>query len=290
MIASPSDVIREREIIRNVIADWNSVNSQREKVVLQPTGWDTHSSPAMGDRPQAIINKQILENCDLLVAVFWTRIGSPTGEEISGTVEEIKKHVDKGKPTMIYFSLAPVRPDSVEPEQYEALKEFKSWCESKGLIETYDSTDEFRSKFHKQLSLTVIREFTEDSSVEDDSEGSSGTGLETVNLEESEYREEKEFSEQLTDNQQKLLIEASNDPGGIVIKLHTLGGVRFLTNRQEFGELRNPRSRAEWEEVLKKLCALGLLEERGYKGEMFEITHLGYKVADYLKSEISENT
>jgi hypothetical protein len=85
MIASPSDVSQERQIARNVIAEWNTVHSDR-KTVLIPVGWETHSVPDTGDRPQAIINGQLLKDADLLIAVFWTRIGSPTGGAPSGTV------------------------------------------------------------------------------------------------------------------------------------------------------------------------------------------------------------
>lgn len=58
MIASPSDVSEERVICREVIHEWNVVHSEKDGIVLMPLGWDTHSSPAMGDRPQEIINKQ----------------------------------------------------------------------------------------------------------------------------------------------------------------------------------------------------------------------------------------
>ena len=108
MIASPSDVPQERQLVREVIHEWNSVHSEAEGNVLMPIGWETHASPVMGDRPQEIINKQVLKNCDLLVAVFWTRIGSPTGASPSGSVEEIEEHLAAGKPTMIYFSSAPL--------------------------------------------------------------------------------------------------------------------------------------------------------------------------------------
>ena len=73
---------------------------------MMPAVDEARVCPAMGDRPQAIINKQVLANCDLLVAVFWTRIGSPTGVAVSGTVEEIQEHLNAGKPAMIYFSSA----------------------------------------------------------------------------------------------------------------------------------------------------------------------------------------
>jgi hypothetical protein len=34
----------------------------------------------MGERPQQILNKQILATCDVLVGVFWTRLGTKTPE------------------------------------------------------------------------------------------------------------------------------------------------------------------------------------------------------------------
>ena len=104
MIASPSDVLEERRVIREAIDVWNTINADDRKIVLMPLGWETHSSPEMGDRPQAIINEQLLKDADLLVAVFWTRLGSPTGTAPSGTVEEIEKHLAASKPAMIYFS------------------------------------------------------------------------------------------------------------------------------------------------------------------------------------------
>src|SRR3990170_3892303 len=93
MIASPSDVVSERNIVREVLYEWNTVNADTRKIVLLPVGWETDTSPTMGERPQSIINKQVLRNCDLLVGVFWTRIGTSTGEHVSGTVEEIEEHI-----------------------------------------------------------------------------------------------------------------------------------------------------------------------------------------------------
>src|SRR5437870_2421545 len=112
MIASPSDVHIERNIVREVLAEWNAVNAASQGMVLLPMGWETHATPLMGDRPQALINKLVSASSDLLVAIFWTLIGTPTGVAPSGTVEEIQEHMKQGKPALIYFSSAPVRPDS----------------------------------------------------------------------------------------------------------------------------------------------------------------------------------
>ncbi len=57
-----------------------------------------------GDRPQGIINNQVVRNCDMLIGAFWTRLGSPTGVEESGTVEEIKWFLKQQKPVMLYYS------------------------------------------------------------------------------------------------------------------------------------------------------------------------------------------
>ena len=78
MIASPSDVAQERQLIKEIINDWNSIHSEDRRIVLMPVGWESHSSPSMEGPPQYVINKQVLADCDLLVAAFWTRIGTPT--------------------------------------------------------------------------------------------------------------------------------------------------------------------------------------------------------------------
>src|SRR5258706_12034364 len=98
MIASPSDVQEERVIVQDVIADWNAVHAEDEAIVLLPLLWERDSAPLQGDRPQGLINKQVLEKADVLVAIFWTRIGSPTGKAPSGTVEELREHLAADKP------------------------------------------------------------------------------------------------------------------------------------------------------------------------------------------------
>jgi len=270
MIASPSDVPQERQLIRDVIQEWNAINSESTNLVLMPIGWETHSSPAMGAPAQDIVNKQVLEGCDLLVASFWTRIGSPTGEAPSGTVEEIRKHLDAGRPAMVYFSSAPVRPDSIDEAQYAALKEFREECRKQGLVETYDSLSEFREKFSRQLAQTIIRRFSQKEAQEGSVPG--------------EPPQRPDMPD-LSDAAKELLMAASEDRNGTLMKVRTFGGLIVQANRREFGEKRNPRSEALMEGAVKELCELGLLEPRGQKGEVFGVTQEGYTVADRLRKE-----
>ncbi len=156
-IASPTDVALERRVVLEVIYDWNAVHSADLGVVILPVMWETHAIPEMGDRPQAIINRQLVETCDVLVGVFWTRIGSETGVAESGTVEEIRQFIDSEKPTLLYFSSKPVIPDSVDPEQYKRLQNFKQDASNSGLIDSFSSDADLRRKVYAHLVGTVSK-------------------------------------------------------------------------------------------------------------------------------------
>lgn len=159
LIASPSDVPSERKIIAQALNDWNSLHSEEHGQLLLPVMWETHSAPAMGDRPQAIINEQVVKSCDMLIGAFWTRIGSPTGVEESGTVEEIKWFLGQKKPVMLYYSKAPVDIDNVDMGQYEKLKQFKTSIRDKGIQAEYKSPDELSASLYRHLTI-VLRDMS----------------------------------------------------------------------------------------------------------------------------------
>src|SRR4029077_13747425 len=155
LIASPSDVEEEREIAVKVIQEWNDLYSYTRKVVLLPVRWETHTAPEYGTRPQEVINRAIVDNCDLLLGIFWARIGTPTGSADSGTLEEIQRVASAGKPVMLYFSKVGMEPDKIDLSQLARLKEFKQQTYPNALTESYKSQIEFRDKFARQLELKV---------------------------------------------------------------------------------------------------------------------------------------
>lgn len=269
MIASPSDVFSERNIIREVLSEWNAINFDRSRVVLLPVAWETHSVPEMGDRPQAIINRKLLNDCDLLVGVFWTRIGTPTGDYESGTAEEIHEHIKAGKPAMIYFSLAPVLLDSVDSTQFSKLKDFKDWCQTNGLYETYSNLNEFRTKFSRQLQLKLNEDyFIKASQATIDGGVIMESALPTI--------------PHMTREAQILLKEASQSNDGVIFQLHFVGGFKVQTNNRTFGDSKNPRDQAVWEGAIDELERLDLIKAKGYKRELFGITRKGYEIAELL--------
>ena len=154
MIASPSDVTEERQIIRNVISDWNAGHTKHYQVTLRPVGWETDSYPETGDHPQTLLNKQMLQGCDLLVGVFWTRIGTPTTNYPSGTVEEIEEHLKANKPALLYFS-GKALPQNFDLVQWNLLQQFKKSCQSRSFYHTYSDTQQFKESFSKHLQLQL---------------------------------------------------------------------------------------------------------------------------------------
>lgn len=271
MIASPGDVTEEREIVRSVLHEWNDINAVGSRTILAPVGWDSHASPEMGERPQELINSKVLKQCDLLVGVFWTRLGTPTGMADSGTVEEIERHVAEGKPAMLYFSSRPVAPQSVDYNQYEAVKRFREECSRKGLVESFDDPQGFRAIFSKHLQITLSTNAYLNGVVD-------SVEVDSVPIRVEDSTESNGM--QLSADQAELLTAALKGKG-MIMKKAAIGARAILAGGQSFGES-SSRDYARWESVLEDLMAEGLVVERGYKGQIYELTHLGWTIAEGL--------
>lgn len=91
----------------------------------------------------------------MLIGAFWTRLGSPTGVEDSGTVEEVKLFLKQQKPVMLYYSKKPVVMDDADLEQVQKLKDFKKSIRDKGIQEEYNNIDELKQKLMRQLTIVM---------------------------------------------------------------------------------------------------------------------------------------
>ncbi|WP_062019923.1 hypothetical protein [Brevibacterium ravenspurgense] len=137
LVASPSDVPDARNAVEDALHSWNRVHATTRNVVLLPWRWETGSVPLLGGHPQEIINAQGVEGADIVVALFGSRLGSPTPDAVSGTVEEIERAVNSGKPVHLYFSRAPL-PHDVDTAQLEGLRNFKNKIRERGLLGEFD--------------------------------------------------------------------------------------------------------------------------------------------------------
>ena len=223
-----------------------------------------------GDRAQSIINKRILQDCDLLVGVFWTRIGTATSGYASGTVEEIEEHIKAKKPAMLYFSEAPAVLDKVDPKQYDALKAFRGSCQPRGLYFPYKDLADFRKKFTDQLQIRLNTDAVFQSVV-------TAQGKHT-----DEPSSPAGETPELTAEAQMLLKEASQDPQGVITRMPMRGGLLVQTNGKSLAQDGSARTAAMWEGAIKELEELGFIETKGIKREIFTVTREGYNAARLL--------
>jgi Domain of unknown function (DUF4062) len=256
MIASPGDVQEERRIVTEEIYRWNDANSIARNLVLQPIKWETHSSPQLGAHPQSIINDQLLQDADIVVAIFGTRIGTATEENISGTVEEIKRHVASRKTAMLYFSDVPVSPSAINPEQYAALQKFRSECQTTGLYATFDDREKFRLNFSHHLD---------------------------IELNKAQYRwlttppiAGPPSSKALKPEALRLLRAAVLNKGALMHR-DVVGGEELFAGTERFMN-RDGRSIALWRGILKELVGSNLIEKKS--ASLYNVTAGGYAAVD----------
>jgi hypothetical protein len=89
---------------------------------------------------------------------------------------------------------------------------------------------------------------------------------------------------EIGDEAKQLLLEASKDKDGIIMKTRSSSGTIIQTNRKNMiPSPHDARTVAKWEQAIKELLENGFIEERGYKGEVFAVTHKGYEYTDKLQ-------
>jgi len=272
-IASPSDLISERNIVREVIHEWNAINSEKYSIVLLPIGWETHTFPEMGNTPQDIINKRVLSNCDILVGLFWTRVGSPTMSYESGTIEEIEEHIKTEKPAMIYFSSQSVTPESLDHFQFQKLNSFRESCKSRGLYKSFDSQIDFKSMFKDNLQLMINTH-----------EMFSSKQEQVVNISfPSKTNSNSNLLNNLSTEAKSLLIEGASDPSGYITAIPFIGGIDLRANGKHFiDDQMNARDIAKWRSALNELEFNDLIEATNVGKTMFRVTLSGYNFVEKI--------
>jgi hypothetical protein len=155
LIASPSDTPEQRAAIHDAVVRWNETEPRHFGVVLLPVMWETHTYPDLSAPAQPMINKQVVDLADIVIATFWTTLGSRTVEADSGTVEEIERARKAEKPVLLYFCDMPVAPLDNDTTTLDELRVYKERIKTEGLFSSYSSIDELREKVRKDLTRLV---------------------------------------------------------------------------------------------------------------------------------------
>lgn len=88
---------------------------------------------------------------------------------------------------------------------------------------------------------------------------------------------------QLTSEARTIIVEAAQDPHGMVLVVRYSGGACVQTNGKDLCGDSSARTIARWISAVDELTAIGLLRPRGHQGEVYELTGPGFEVADSLK-------
>ncbi|MGQ7890647.1 hypothetical protein [Paenibacillus sp. WC2504] len=167
-IASPSDVAFERDEITAAIFDWNHKFAEHLGVILLPARWERDTVPAYrGNDPQQLVNEQIVNKCDILVGVFWTKLGTPTEGHLSGTLEEIDIFIKSGKEVLLYFLDKPLPRDGLNYEELAKVDAYKKEYQGKGLYAKYDPNVIQDHLYRKVMELKKINSSESENAIND---------------------------------------------------------------------------------------------------------------------------
>ena len=153
-LAAPSDVTEELSVVGEILEDWNLQHGQELGVRVEMVNWRTHTFPATGKRPQALVNKQAFDACDVVVALFWSRFGTPTGRANSGTEEEIRRGIRQGKKVLVYFSDRPI-PQREKRKDDVQIDQFKRRFGQKAIYWVYSDLQRFEKAFRGHIANTM---------------------------------------------------------------------------------------------------------------------------------------
>lgn len=156
-LCSPSDVQREIDIAREVITAWNTQHGDGLGLYVKHQHWKTDAFPDASERGQAVINGQLIDSADIVVAIFWTRFGTPTGAADSGTEEEIRRSIRIKKQVAVYFSdLEPI-PAGADSAELSRLNTFRAKMRPKSLCWSFRSRQQFREQFTTHLAKIIYK-------------------------------------------------------------------------------------------------------------------------------------
>lgn len=159
LISCPGDISKDEiDVINRSIQKFNDLYSNTLNVILQSKHWSRNAFAESGNKPQALLNEQFVNDCDAAIAIMWTKFGTPTEDYGSGTEEEIENMLASKKQVFMYFSQRPITPDKLNNDEYEKVKAFKEKYKDRGVYYTYASNEELESLVFAHLSLYFLTE------------------------------------------------------------------------------------------------------------------------------------
>jgi hypothetical protein len=164
VVASPGDVEPERNRLAAVIEELNS-EFESAGCMLRLYRWETDAYPGFHvSGPQGQVDQALkIENCDILIGIFWKRFGTPVSDAGSGTEHEFKIAYERWKASggfrpriMLYFRNEPFFPRSGEEnEQMGRVLAFRDVHKQEALFCEFAGEIDFERAVRRHLRQSV---------------------------------------------------------------------------------------------------------------------------------------
>jgi hypothetical protein len=155
LLISPGDVAEERQAVVAAVERWNATTGIYLSAHIVTNRWE-FARPEMGAPPQEVINRQLVDDADFGIAIFWARLGSPTKDHPSGSAEEVERLLAKGANVMVYFSSKAVPQDLLKDDQYDKLQALRDDYKRRGLLVSFPDADKLAEMVSMHLMSLVI--------------------------------------------------------------------------------------------------------------------------------------
>jgi len=127
LISAPSDVFSFVDAVKEAINKYNNEQGAIDNIRFIHKNWKEHTVPAYGKSAQSIINEQLTNQAEIVIALFGAKFGEPTEKYASGTLEEIETVHQNGGLVCTFFGKGRIVDISnVTPEQLKKVQEYKA--------------------------------------------------------------------------------------------------------------------------------------------------------------------
>lgn len=161
LIASPSDVSEERDVVLRVVDELNLTWRSNLGKSISIIRWETHAVPGTGSCSQEVVNRGLGEDYDVFLGIMWTRFGYPTLNAGSGTEEEFRiahsNYLENGRPQILfYFKTEGVPLDKLDVSEFSKVNEFKKQIGKEGaLYWNFETSQQFEQVLRLHLARIV---------------------------------------------------------------------------------------------------------------------------------------
>lgn len=264
MIGCPGDIREEVAIAKRAIYRWTSIHAEQTGIVLLPINWETHSYPEQGAHPQKILNSQLADKSDMLIAIFGSRVGTPTDTSASGTIEEIDNHIKAGKPVMLFFrKFNDIT--QITASEFAKLEDFKTSIQNEGLYKEYNTESDFEDVLCNALELFLSNHWIDNTPPT------------------SQEKETVEFSTEEINILKKWV--ASNNVAAHSVKY--MGGTIFFVGDLQY-DVTEARQLVQWNDFFDRLQKVGFIEINRFnkRGEpVYQLCIRAYNYVDSLEKQ-----